>query len=86
LTNKRGEKLIFEGLPLEEFQLRLEFTDNTTKAMDLKPYLHGPIFEPMRKGLRMFCAMPVALRLGILIWDNSADMAPDVLYKGHMSA
>jgi len=50
--------------------------------MDLKPYLHGPIFEPMRKDLHVFRAMKVAPRLSTLVWDNSADMAPDVFYKG----
>ena len=52
--------------PLEEFTVRLEFTDNTTKEIDLKPYLHGPIFEPMRKDFRLFRVMkvdPVSARL-----------------------
>ena len=47
-------------IPLEEFTVRLEFTDNTTKEIDLKPYLHGSIFEPMRKDLRLFRALKVA--------------------------
>jgi hypothetical protein len=67
---------------LEEFKVRLEFTDNTTKEMDLKPYLHGPIFEPMRKDLRVFRAMKVDPRMGTIVWDNGADIDPDVLYKG----
>jgi hypothetical protein len=46
-------------IPLEEFTVRLEFTDNTTRDIDLKPYLHGPIFEPMRQDLRVFRAMQV---------------------------
>jgi len=52
--------------PLEEFTVRLEFTDNTSKEIDLKPYLRGPIFEPMRKDLRLFRAMkvdPLSVRL-----------------------
>jgi hypothetical protein len=68
--------------PLEEFTVRLEFTDNTTKEIDLKPYLHDPIFEPMRKDLRLFRAMKVDPRIGTIVWDNGADMDPDVLYKG----
>ena len=34
--------------PLKDFQVRLEFTDGTTKEIDLQRYLHGPIFEPIR--------------------------------------
>ena len=68
--------------PLEEFTVRLEFTDNTTKEIDLKPYLHCPIFESMRKDLRLFRAMQVDPRIGTIVWDNGADTDPDVLYKG----
>ena len=39
--------------PREGFKVHLEFTDNTTKEIDLEPYLHGPIFEPIRKDLRL---------------------------------
>jgi len=50
--------------PLEEFKVRLEFTDNTTKEMDLKPYLHGPIFEPIRNDLQVFRSVKVDPRMG----------------------
>jgi len=50
--------------------------------MDLKPYLHGPIFEPMCKDLRVFRSMKIDSRIGTIVWDNGADMDPDVLYKG----
>jgi hypothetical protein len=68
--------------PLEGFTVRLEFTDGTTKAMDLQPYLHGPIFEPIRKDRQMFCSVKVDARMGTIVWDNGADIDPDVLYKG----
>jgi hypothetical protein len=50
--------------------------------MDLKPYLHGPIFEPIRQDLRVFRAMKVDPHSGTIVWDNGADIDPDVLYKG----
>lgn len=68
--------------PLEGFKVRLEFTDGTTKAVDLQPYLHGPIFEPIRNDLHMFRSVKVDARMGTLVWDNGADIDPDVLYKG----
>jgi hypothetical protein len=36
----------------------------------------------MHKDLRLFRAMKVAPRIGTIVWDNGADMDPDVLYKG----
>ncbi len=68
--------------PLEGFQVRLEFTDGTTKAVDLQPYLHGPIFEPIRNDLGVFRSVKVDARMGAIVWDNGADIDPDVLYKG----
>lgn len=68
--------------PLEEFKVHLEFTDNTTKEMDLEPYLHGPIFEPIRNDLQVFRSVKVDPRMGTIVWDNGADIDPDVLYKG----
>ena len=39
---------VLSAEPLEEFCVRLGFTDNTQRIVDLEPYLHGPIFEPIR--------------------------------------
>jgi len=68
--------------PLDDFKVRLEFTDNTKKEIDLAPYLHGPIFEPIRNDPQMFRSMSVDPRMGTIVWDNGADIDPDVLYKG----
>ncbi len=67
--------------PLEGFTFRLEFTDTTTKEMDLEPYLHGVIFEPIRRDLRLFHTLKVDPRMGTIVWTNGADIDPDVLYK-----
>jgi hypothetical protein len=68
--------------PLDDFKVRLEFTDNTRKEIDLAPYLHGPIFEPIRNDLQVFRSVSVDPRMGTIGWDNGADIDPDVLYKG----
>ncbi|HEV8711861.1 MAG TPA: DUF2442 domain-containing protein [Candidatus Binatia bacterium] len=68
--------------PLEGFQVRLEFTDGTTREVDLQPYLHGPVFEPIRSDLQVFRSVKVDARMGTIVWDNGADIDPDVLYKG----
>ena len=67
--------------PLKDFQVRVEFTDGTTKEIDLQRYLHGPIFEPIRTDPQMFRSVKVDPDMGTLIWDNGADIDPDVLYK-----
>ena len=33
---------------LSDLRVRLTFTDNSAREMDLEAYLHGPIFDPIR--------------------------------------
>jgi len=63
---------------LEGFRVRLEFEDGTQKEIDLEPYLHGPIFEPIRRDMSVFRSVKV--EEGTIAWDNGADIDPDVLY------
>ncbi len=67
---------------LEGFRVRLGFTDNTEKVVDLEPYLHGPIFKPLHGDLALFRSVTVDAELGTIVWPNGADMDPDVLYGG----
>lgn len=64
--------------PLEGFKVRVEFEDGTRKQIDLEPYLHGPIFEPIRKDPTKFRSLKV--EDGAITWDGGADIDPDVLY------
>ena len=66
--------------PLDRFRVRLEFEDDTQKEVDLEPYLHGPIFQPIRSDPVVFRSMKV--EGGTIAWDNGADIDPDVLYYG----
>ena len=68
--------------PREGFKVYLEFTDDTTKEIDLEPYLHGPIFEPIRRDPRVFRSVKVDPQMGTVVWENGADIDPDVLYQG----
>ena len=64
--------------PLRNFEVRLTFAEGTEKVIDLKPFLRGPIFEPIRNDLTMFRAVKV---VGSTIgWPNGADIDPDVLF------
>jgi hypothetical protein len=66
--------------PLEGFRVRLGFTDDTQRVVDLEPYLHGSIFDPMREHPQVFRAVRVDRRAGTIAWPNGADIDPDVLY------
>ena len=66
--------------PTGEFCVRLEFTDDTIKEIDLEPFLRGPVFEPLRRDPEQFRRVRVDERMGTIIWDNGADIDPDVLY------
>ena len=68
--------------PLEGFRVRLQFTDDSWKEVDLEPLLHGPVFEPIREAPEVFRAVKVDRRLGTICWDSGADIDPDDLYKG----
>lgn len=65
---------------LDNFLVELTFTDNTRKIVDLEPYLRGPIFDPIRSDLAVFRSVHVDARMGTIVWDNGADIDPDVLY------
>lgn len=66
--------------PLEGFVVTLEFTDGTCREIDLEPYLRGAIFESLRKDPEAFRAVTVDKRMGTIVWENGADIDPDVLY------
>ena len=68
--------------PLEGFVVRLSFTDGSQREIDLEPFLHGPIFEPMRTDRDDFLKVTVDSRAGTIVWPNGADIDPDVLYLG----
>jgi hypothetical protein len=62
---------------LENFELRLEFTDGSLKYFDVKPYLQYPAFERLKQG-GLFAKAHVAN--GTVIWDDRLDLAPETLY------
>jgi hypothetical protein len=68
--------------PLEAFRVRLTFSDGSERVVDLEPYLHGPIFEPLRADPRLFRSVRVDAEVGTIVWPNGADIDPDVLYRG----
>lgn len=64
---------------LEGYRVRLTFSDDTTKELDLAPYLRGPIFAPLRDPAT-FCQAQIID--GTISWPNGADIDPQVLRYG----
>lgn len=68
-------------VPLEDFKVRLGFTDDTERVIDLTPYLKGPVFEPLKQDRHVFRSVRVDDELGTIVSPNGADICPDVLYE-----
>jgi len=66
--------------PLENFTVHLEFTDGTNREINLEPFLRGKVFESLRNNPKDFRALKVDERMGTIVWENGADIDPDVLY------
>jgi hypothetical protein len=67
--------------PLANFTVYLEFTDGTSRNIDLEPFLRGKVFESIRSNQDVFRAVKVDKRMGTIVWENGADIDPDVLYN-----
>lgn len=56
------------------------FTDGSARDIDLDPYLHGPLFDPIRQDPGLLAQVYVDPETETLTWPNGADIDPDVLY------
>lgn len=65
---------------LDDYRLRLTFSDGVIKDVDLSDELYGQIFEPL-KDLSFFKQVKVSEELGTIFWPNDADFAPEFLYE-----
>lgn len=72
--------------PLEDFVLRIGFSDGLVREVDLDPYLRGPVFEPLRRDPAMFRAVRIDPEWGALVWPNGADMDTLVLHGDYEPA
>ena len=70
----------------DNYKVLIEFTTGETKLVDLMPLLYGPIFERIRSDADYFRTVRVDRELGTIVWDNGADIDPDVLYGSFQPA
>ncbi|HEX3734403.1 MAG TPA: DUF2442 domain-containing protein [Solirubrobacterales bacterium] len=77
---------ITEVEPLDGFELRLRFSDDSERVVDLEPELWGPVFEPLKADPDLFRQVRVDAEPGTIVWPNGADMDPDVLHGSHEPA
>ncbi len=76
---KTNELTIVNVQYITDYQVKVTFNDNQTKNVDLKPYLWGEVFEPL-KDKDMFKQVRCSKELGTIFWPNGADIAPEALY------
>jgi Protein of unknown function (DUF2442) len=67
-------------LSTKDYVLRVEFTDDVVKDVDLSGELHGEVFEPLRDP-EFFKEASVNEETGAVEWRNGADFAPEFLYE-----
>jgi hypothetical protein len=60
--------------------LLLTFDDGTTKQVNVRQLLDGPIFEPLRDP-KYFASMTLDTTCGTVVWPNGADFAPEALHE-----
>ena len=63
---------------IEDFTMRIEFSDGKIKTIDFFPLLNGKIFEPLKKRENF---IQFGLTDWTLEWYNGADFAPEFLYE-----
>ncbi len=66
--------------PLPNYQLHLRFEDNIEGTVDFTQIIpFSGIFAPLQDPL-YFATVQVNPELGTIVWENGADLDPDVLY------
>ena len=66
--------------PLHDYVVKIKFTDETEREINLESFLRGKIFESLRNDPQAFRAIKVDEKMGTIVWENGADIDPDVLY------
>lgn len=63
---------------LQDYTMRLEFSDGVQKNIDFLPLLKGKLFEPLKDKINF---IQFGLNHWTIEWANGADLAPEFLYE-----
>ncbi len=66
--------------PLEPYKLRVTFDNDEIKIIDMSGFLHRKIYMPLRN-FEFFKKVRVDADLDTIVWENGADICPNVLYE-----
>jgi hypothetical protein len=67
--------------PLDSYQIHLRFEDGVEGVIDVSEIIQfSGIFAPLAD-LNYFATVQVNSEFGTIVWDNGADLDPDVLYS-----
>ena len=61
-----------------DFRIRVTFHDNLEGTVDFRPWLQGPVFEPLKDQTYF---EQFFIDGGTVAWPNGADIAPETLYE-----
>ncbi len=75
---------IHHALALPGYRLRLTLSDGSIIERDVAGFLEGPVFDRIRSDPSYFAE--VCVEAGTVVWPNGADLCPDVLIWGGISA
>lgn len=70
---------IIEARYLHDFAVWVRCRDGASGAVDLRPVLRGPVFEPL-KDPAYFRNFVLDSQACTLVWPNGADAAPEFLH------
>lgn len=65
---------------LRDRLVHLEFSDGSTREVDLTALMRGPLFEHVAADDEAFRQVWVDEESGTICWPNGADLDPDVLH------
>jgi len=65
---------------VDTYSLLLTFSDGTRKRVNLRDWLYGPVFEPLRDP-DSFSQVRIEEGGETISWPNGADFAPEFLYE-----
>jgi hypothetical protein len=65
---------------MQEYCIRVTFSDGVTKTVDLASELTGPMFQ-LLQDKTLFSQLSVDPDSETIVWPNGADIAPEYLYE-----